>query len=210
MIESKNLNHANITVVFERLDTDLIKRDLVRKAFGKDSVMTEFPDLLILATPGTDKQAKFNGRKLSINSPVEKIEDAFIFLGQACHNLLKATDELKTVAYGYNLKGSANKSGLCVKEQILKVCFSGGVTLSQAIGAKVISVVPKFSFNKHGALFNVTLMHSENEKEMEIIQFHCNIHYSDAVPPTTGDMITEQLILYNGYFFEILEMILEV
>lgn len=199
-----------MTIVFVELNRDLIKRDLARKALGKDSVITEFPDLLFVETPGTGRQAIFDGKRLSINLLVDSMENAAAFAGQACDGLLKATNEPNIASYGYNLRGSASKSGVYIGEHLLKICFGNSDAISQAINTEIISVVPKFSFNKHGALFTVTLMQSADNKEPEVMEFFCNMHFSDTTPPADGDMVTAQLLEYYGYCSKILGTILGV
>ncbi|MDA8212383.1 MAG: hypothetical protein M0021_10985 [Clostridia bacterium] len=51
-IEDWSLQQINITVVFENIDKDLIRRDHIRRTFdGEEVIITDFPDLLAVILP---------------------------------------------------------------------------------------------------------------------------------------------------------------
>ena len=202
------IHQANVTVVFKELNRDLLKRDIIKKAFdSKNNIITEFPDLLLVVSPSTGGQATFSDNRLTVNLPVNNIGEAAGLLGQACEILIKAAEDMKTIAYGYNLNGSINNRNLNFHKHLLNVCYGGGKTLSQLLKTEIVAVAPRFSFYWQSALFNLAL--APHDEKVGGIDFQCNIHFENAVPPAT-DEIKKQLLEHTAYLKEIMERILEV
>lgn len=202
------INNANVTVVFKELNRDLLKRDLIKKAFNsKDCIITEFPDLLLVVSPNTGEQAIFSDNRLSINLTVNKIDEAAGFIGQACINLIKAAEGMEIITYGYNLYGHMDNGDFDFNKHLLHVCYGGGKTLSQYLGTEIVAVAPRFSFYWEEALFNLAL--APQDDIIRGLDFHCNIHFIDAIPPA-ADKLREQLLKYTECLRDKMARLMEV
>lgn len=202
------MDQVNITVVFETLDKDRIRRDMVRNAFKgqeQEVIITDFPDVLIVILPALNVNANYSNRRLHINLPCNNIEEAGELLAQACIDLIEAVPEATTVAYGYNLNGKCAVEGVDnINKYLLEVCYGGGQSLAKAIDSEIIAVSPNFSFIKYDAKFNVSLKPFEDRQNY--LEFHCNIHFENGEVPGK-DKIKMQFVEYVNLFKGILEIL---
>ncbi|MDD4753641.1 MAG: hypothetical protein PHT78_10425 [Desulfitobacteriaceae bacterium] len=198
------LNKTNITVVFNKLDKDLIRRDFIKQSFeGNEVIITDLPDVLLVILPKLQTQIVFEGRRLLVDFPGKDIEKAADYLAKTCTNLIRATQEAPIEAYGINLDGNSVTDDTDVNNHLLDVCYAGGTKLKSAIGADIISVAPSFSFFKHNALFNLALKPARDNHKC--IDFHCNIHFNTIVPEEKT--VRQQVLDYLEYFREIMAML---
>jgi len=180
-IQSLQVNQANITFVWDKLDFDNISRDKMRKIVpDKKSIIAELPDALILNYNDSNINASFQGRKLYVNVPnqVNKdIEENFNILCNLADGLYYSVYEANLIAFGINFDGEAVFGG---EGSIHQFFISNFVKDYKSFGEKldgeITSVSPKFGLKKNGLLYNISFDPIFEEEKKFI--FHLNIHFA--------------------------------
>ncbi len=207
-----NIKRINLTVLYEELDRKKIQLDVLKKAFGDEqSFITEFPDMLLVSIPEISGQVRYADNRLFVNLLANNnINDVAVMLGQAMNFLLKAGSEMKVNNFGYNLFGFIDGLKIDVNKHLIDVYYGGGQSISKILDTKLLAVAPKFSFDYHGARFNLALTPKDsNIESRQRLNYHCNIHFDGVNMPQSNDMELH-ILKYHELLIEIMGKIMEV
>ena len=201
-IEGKNLDSINITVTFNVLDKDHIRRDIIKDTFKDEEIqIAEVKNVLFIIFNDRNVRAHFANKRLAVSIAMfDDLETASDSCAYVVGGLLAAINKDDISAYGFNFQGNFRSSDVDYNKYLLKVCYNDGVGISQNIGVPIIHVAPGFCFNMHEAQFFISL---DPDTEEFYLDFHCNVQFSEVIPPT--DQVKQQIKTYLGYFYEIME-----
>jgi hypothetical protein len=199
---------ANLTIAFESVDSDLVRRDLIRKHFqGEDILITDVPNNgVFVIFQQKSIQANYANNRLSINLPVKgTIDDGIVAsLSEVSSALINAVPGVEIKAYGFNLDGKCMTTDGDVNQHFKDVFYGGGQRFKDLIDADIVLAAPTFSFNKFGASFVLSFNPIENESDS--FAFRCNIHFVSTALPEKS-VLSQQFMDYVEYFKDILGML---
>ncbi len=198
-ISETKITQVNITVQFESLDNDLISRGYIRKSFQEEQILiTDLPGVVLVVFQKITVQANYSNKRLVVTRPIkESIDDTVAILSKASLELVKAVPDAKILSYDFNIAGKCMTNNPDINQYFLDASYGGAQSLEELIDAHIVSVAPSFRFEKYGALFGVSLM--PNEVEKNDFSFQCNIHFmNDSIPEETD--LDQQFKEYVEYF----------
>lgn len=199
-LQEKIIDHMNLTIVFDRLDRDFVRRDIIRQSFDEVEI-AELPEVLFLNFSDINAQVNFLDRRLHINVSISgNEEEAANFISGACKKLLKAAPDFRVTSYGYNYSGKF-KSDFDFNEYLLNAFCCGRNKIKENLGTDIVLVAPVFSVKLYEAQFNIELKPMEDEKKM--LDFRCNVHFDDQTPK--GKEIEKEIIEYFEHFIYIMK-----
>ncbi len=201
IIEHK-IHRANITVVFDSVDCDFIRRNIIRTAFSDkgEVIITDFPEGVIVIFPGGD--ANYQGNRLAINTD-DLHSNEIELLSKATIVMQTAIEESNVVAYGFNFEGDC----LCtpkfnVNQYLIDKGYIDCNRIGNRIKAEIIRLSFRIGFYKYGAKFAILIDPAE---EPNRFIFQCNIHFDSELPEQAE--LKDGLEKYSGYLIEIMEML---